>query len=298
MPFRPRTSRSSYRKKTFKRRTSRPYKKRYTRKPNTINRLTMKAPVAARSLKVKLPWVKTFEFVGSAEGFTQSFSFHGNSVFPWCTEAQTNAVNTVARLTTGDNLPAGIVQYSNLYDRYYVSGNKISIEATIGSVETDAQNAIMRAVLLAVPFNNNSNLQPSTMNDTWEAVRNQLDGYNYEQLLGWPYAKWKMIGSNNGSFGRLKFNMFRKTKSMCGVKDLIDNVIYQSNLVDGATAFSNANSQLPNYSPQNGYMYYLRFFNESGEDNVLSVNLTVRMMIYFTMFSKEFTPTTLVTVTP
>lgn len=296
MPFRSRTSRSSYRKKTFKRRTSRFAKRRsaYRKKPNNTNKLVMRAPLASRQLRIKLPWVKTFGFESSAGGFpTQSYSFYGSGIFPYSEMAQTTTGGNTPRLVTGDNLPSGISEYSHLYNKYAIDGSSIAVEAYTDVPDDVNPGQQIGVVLLAVPYDTSSGNV-----DSWNDTRAQLDAYDYEQLLGWPYAKWKALGSNSGSYSRLKFKMFRKTKAMCGLKDLVDNDNYTGRLTNGKTTFTNmVDNGVLQYNPQSGFMYYLRFFAQGQEGSSAYVRVTVRMMLYATMFSREFNPTTKITIT-
>lgn len=295
MPFRPRTSRSSYRKKTYKRRFTRFTKRRtaYRKKANNTNRLVMRAPLASRQLRIKLPWVKTFGFESSATGFSaQSYSFYGSGIFPYSQNAQTTTGGNTPLLVTGDNLPSGIVEYSNLYNKYVIDGSSIAVEAYTDVPNDTNPGQQIGVVLLAVPYESDAG-----SDDSWNATRAQLDSYDYEQLLGWPYAKWKALGSNTGSYSRLKFKMFRKTKAMCGLKDLIDNDNYTGHLIDGKTEFTDrVDNGVLEYNPTSGFMYYLRFFAQGQEDSSAYVRVTVRMMLYATMFSREFNPTTKIIV--
>lgn len=254
--------------------TTRTRRSRRPRARNNVNQLTMRAPLASRLLRVKLPWVKTFDSSVATSG-SESYAFQGNGVFPYTAAGQTGANSPAA----GDSLPAGEVEYSRLYDKYFINGSSINIEAVLTSPES---NTLLRAVLLAVPFVTGTG---GTNNDDWQAVKAQLDGYTYEQLLAWPYAKWRMIAANTGGVPRLRFKMFRKTKSMCGIKDLRDNQDYGGHLSDGGIV-----SSMP-INPLNGFMYYLRFFNASSQ-NVAPYSLTVRMSLYFTMTNREFNPIT------
>lgn len=272
------------RRRTYRRRTvarpRRAYSARTRRvrrsRTNNINSLTMKAPLASRLLRVKLPWIKTFSVTMPNGPSSQSFAFQGNAIVPY------TAVGQVApnpnNVTAGDTLPAGEVEYSQLYDRYYINGSSIKVE--IVNTNTGSDNALIRAVLLAIPFVNDTN-------DTWGANKAQLDGYTYDQLLAWPYAKWRMVGSNTGGASRVILKMFRKTKHMCGIKDLRDNQDYSGRLTDGSSAASSANT-----NPSNGFMYYLRLFTNAGTP---VIEMTARMTLYITMTNREFNPTVPVT---
>lgn len=268
---------------------TRPYRKRYGKKygrkrfskkrfaRNNVNSLTMRAPLASRLLRVKLPWIKTFAPNIATTG-SQSYAFQGNGIVPY-TAAGQSGNNT---LGAGDSLPAGEVEYSQFYDRYVINGSSIKVEAISINGQAQAMSPLIRAVLVAVPFIND-------VNDSWSGVKAQLDTYTYEELLAWPYAKWRMIGSNTGGASRLIFKMFRKTKQMSGVKDLRDNNQYTGLLTDGTTTANNGNN------PPAGFMYYLRFFN-SNTSLTAPLEITVRMSLYVTMFSREFNPVRTITI--
>lgn len=269
-PSRPYRTHKRYGKKYNRRRFT---KKRFAR--NNVNQLTMRAPLASRLLRIKLPWVKTFNVSVPMSG-SMSWSFQGNGIVPYTVSGQTGIVNTPA---AGDSLPAGEVEYSQFYDKYFINGSSIKVEAVNLNSQAAAVSPLLRAVLLAIPF------FASGVNDNWQNNKAQLDAYTYEQLLAWPYAKWRMLASNSGGSSRLNFKMFRKTKNMCGLKDLRDNQEYSGQLTDGSTAPSSFND----VNPGNGFMYYLRFFNQNTTTDT-GLSLTVRMSLYLTMTNREFNP--------
>lgn len=265
---RPSTRRPAARRSRFTR-------KRFAR--NNINQLTMRAPLASRLLRVKLPWVKTFD-QNVAGGGSNSWAFQGNAICPYTVAGQTAGTNAPA---AGDSLPAGEVEYSALYDRYFINGSSIKIEAiNSATVNTATATQVLRCVLLAIPF-------VSSTDDSWQANKAQLDAYTYEQLLAWPFAKWRMIGISSGGAPRLTMKMFRKTKAMCGIKDLRDNAEYGSHLNDGTLT--------PPQNPQNGFMYYFRVFNNLGT-TATTVAITVRMSLYCTLTDREFNPIRTITI--
>lgn len=251
---------------------SRFQKKRFAR--NNVNQLTMRAPLASRLLRIKLPWVKSFDPVVAVSG-SQSYAFQGNAIVPYTASGQ-SGLNTPA---SGDSLPAGEVEYSGLYDRYFVNGSSIKVEVVSINSQQLASSPLVRAVLLAIPF-----VSPGS-GDNWQANKAQLDAYSYDQLLAWQYAKWRMLGSNAGGSSRLIFKMFRKTKSMSGLKDLRDNIEYSGDLTDGSLS----SASMAGINPLNGFMYYLRFFNHDATTTA-PLAITVRMSLYMTMTNREFNP--------
>lgn len=259
-------------RRTFRRKSRRFTKKRYAR--NNINQLTMRAPLASRLLRVKLPWVSTWDDpVGMSDSI--SYAFQGNGIVPYTSLGQTGS----NRPDTGDVLPAGQIEYSNLYDRYYINGSSIKIEIINTTIPGGTQQFnIVRAVLLAVPTTGG--------NDSWQSTKTQLDNYSYDELLSWPYAKWRVIGANTGGSSRVFFKMFRKTKSMCGLKDLRDNIDYAGPLTDGSSSVPTTGNGI---NPVAGFMYYLRLFNQSST-LVAPVSITARMSLYCTLTNREFNP--------
>lgn len=246
----------------------------------------MRAPLASRMLRVKLPWIKTFSANIAVNG-SPSYAFQGNAIVPYTAMGHSGNAAGNRLVSAGDLLPAGAVQYSQFYDRYVINGSSIKVEAIGTNSQAQQVSPLVRAVLLAVPFISND-LAP--VSDDWLGVKTQLDAYTYEQLLAWPYAKWRMIGSNSGGASRLLFKMFRKTKQMSGVKDLRDNSEFVGHLTDGTVA---ADNTMPN--PAAGFMYYLRFFN-ANPSLTAPLEITVRMSLYVTMFSREFNPIQTITV--
>lgn len=275
------------RRRAYRRRAPTRARKSYTsrtrrirrRRVNNVNALTMKAPLASRLLRVKLPWIKSFK-VSIQPSSTQSYAFQGNGIVPYTALGQVwpNG-NTVS---AGDTLPAGEIEYSQLYDRYYMNGSSIKVE--IVNTHSSGISSLFRAVLLSVPFVNDNT-------DSWQHVKQQLDGYTYEQLLAWPFAKWRLVGGNTGGASRAIFKMYRKTKHMCGIKDLRDNLEYSGRLTDGSTDVTGSASSI---NPYNGFMYYLRLFSNSADTTHIA-EITVRMTLYVTMTNREFNPTVAVT---
>lgn len=263
------------------------YNRRFKRKRfarNSVNQLSMRAPLASRLLRVKLPWVET-ENLSLSNTVATSICFQGNALCPTTASGLSN--NNIP--AAGDTIASGAIEYSNFYDRYTINGSSINIEILNRAVNSPAdpnitvQSGVVRAALLAVPFTTGQTA------DTWQQVRTQLDSYSYEQLLAWPYAKWRMLGANTGGASRLVFKMFRKTKAMCGIKDLRDTDHYTSRMPDNGASMAGG---LGVGNPSAGFMYYLRLFPESasGASNNQSVAITTRMSLYTTMFQREFNP--------
>lgn len=279
-----------YNRKPSSRRTTKRYGKKYGRKRfknkrfNNVSQLSMRATLAPRTLYVKLPWVQTFTPTVGTSG-TQRIYFQGNGLVPYTTTGQ-NPANPNNNPGAGDIFPAGAVEYSQFYDKYFINGSSIKVEAVSTNSQALATSPLVRAVLLAVPFYRYA-VGSTTDGDGWGEVRDQLNGYSYEQLLAYPFAKWRMLGTNTGGASRLVFKMFRKTKPLVGVKDIKDNKELSGELPDGSIV-DNANT--PAINPFTGFMYYLRFFNADATTTA-PLQITVRMKLYATFTSREFNPT-------
>lgn len=278
-----------YGKKYGKKRFS---KKRFAR--NGVNQLTMRAPQASRLLRVKLPYTKSFSASFTGPG-SKWYAFQGNSIFPFTNNGQNASYpGGPGNLpTTGDTiLPMGTI-YSSMYDRYTINGSSFKVQMV-----NAASASPFRVVLLAIPFQGQVQTNPNIANnDTWIANLIQLNSYGYEELLSWPYAKWRMLGSSDGGTTSLHMKMFRKTKNMCGVKDLRDNNEYQGFTTDGEIHETDDNN-FYQCTPQSGFLYYLRIFSGLPGDDVRSFELTIRMSLYITFWAREFIPSQVILPPP
>lgn len=251
-------------------------KKKFLKYKNNNNMLNIRPLTIARNLNVKLPWVKTFndDVLGSG---SKTYVFQGNTIIPHTSLSSGHP-------SSGDNIPSGLLQYSQFYNKGIVYGSSIKIEIVNPTVQTSVANGVFRAVLISVPFTNQTD-------DGYEDTISQLNSYTYEQLLSWPGAKWKMISSSSGSNNRCFFKMFRKTKSMVGVKDMRDQINDNNDLSvhlpDGETVSTSYRRA------STGFIYYLKLFNLS--TNVQVPDITVRMKLYMGMTQREFIPTSVIT---
>lgn len=264
----------TYARKTYRSRFSR--KKRFIKYKNGSNMLNMNALLSSRNLNVKLPIAMSFT-PNIASGTNTSFAFQGNAAIPYTASGQSGVNNPSA----GDIIPAGLIQYAQFYNQIRIYGSSIKLEIINTAVSTSIQAGVFRCVLLAVPFTN----QPV---DNWVATKAQLDTYGYDALLNWPGAYWRSIASSSGSNNKLYFKMFRKTKSMCGVKDMRD----QFSVFNQGSPESTAAAGLT--PPSVGFMYYLRIFNQSTTTSIIA-DISVRMKLYVGFYSKEFIPPQVVT---
>lgn len=269
-------------------------KKRFTKKRfarNGVNQLTMRAPQASRLLRVKLPYTKSFSASFTGAG-SKWYAFQGNSIFPFTTKGQDDSIpGAIGNVpTTGDTITPMISNYSQMYDKYTVNGSSIKLQ-----IVNAASPSPFRVVLLSIPFNGRfGDVTTSAGNDTWVANLAQLNSYGYEELLSWPYAKWRMLGSSNGGTTSVHMKMFRKTKNMCGIKDLRDNGEYQAFTTDGNINENATQNAFYGCTPQSGFMYYLRIFSQIPGEDYRPFEITVRMSLYVTLWAREFIPSQII----
>lgn len=262
--------------------TSRRFKRKNFSK-NSVSLLKQNAPLAARSMYVKLPWVKSYNPSVGANS-SVAIAIQGNAIVPYTDNGQNGSGGLGNVVTTGDQISAGGLEYAQFYDRYTAYGSSIKIEAMPGvGVTGGSNNNVFKACLFAVPFTGFTGATGTAVGtDSWPNVIDQLLNYTYEQLLSWPGAQWRMVSFGAGQ-NRLKFKMFRKTKSMCGITNVNDNAEYSGYMPDNTVTGLTGNAGV---NPTHGFMYYLRFFNQSGA--ATPVDLIIRMKTYFKLTSREF----------
>lgn len=260
----------------------------YRKKANNQNILTMGAKIASRLLNIKLPWLHSFAQVfadlNAVPTNGMNYAFGGNSMVPYCASAQSGAV-AYPTARAGDVMPAGMLEYSNLYDRATVYGSKI----TISFINTGGSaDQFWRVILLSVPYMTGAATEP--VSDDWGNTKAQLDGYGYRDLISWPGAINKVCGF--GGAGRCTVSAYSSTKKKCGLKDIRDVSIgpnsYGAPLNDGLQTINGGLSQ-----PQNGFMWYLRIqpINPVGGDSG-SYEFTVKQTNYCGLSNREFTKNT------
>lgn len=253
--------------------------------------------LVARNQFVKLPWSytdrRTFEASSLApiryafSGSTQSPSlFHGG---------------------VGINVdhdrpkPAGFDQYAKMYNSARVHGSSIKVELLTNSGSDQASNNTGQAVrlcLLALPYDSSDEMQQRIVGSGYWINQNPVSprdvsftslgtsstlatiwNASYERLINHPYAKWFTLGGSS-SASRCTMKMFRKTKSMCQVKDLKDNESFEF------TTGQQIRLATPDtmFGPDDGFVYYLFVFPTKPATTQDSIVLTVKMKYYFEFF--------------
>lgn len=267
------------RRKTYRRRyPARPIiRKRYGKKYNrlrfrnkrfvksTATSTTIRPPLASRNLYVKLPYSRVFASSISANS-AQSYVFSGNALVPYTAAAD-------GSVAVGDILPSGLIQYGQFYNDAVAFGSSFKCQIV---APAQAANTLLRCVLITMPFRSG----PGGVTDqTRSALISQLDSYSYEQLVAWPYASWKTTSIGAGGTPSVYFKKFRKTKSMLGIKDVVDNSFLNMDMPQTTADLAG--------NPGIGFIWYLRIFNRSGTDAV-SPEVVVKMSTYLKMSTREF----------
>lgn len=256
-----------------RRRPYRSYRRRYTRrsrfsskkkffKYSNKQRTVVRPSIQARELYVKLPWKQTTTQTATGSG-SIDFSFLGNSLIP-------NPASTSP--SAGEIWAAGTTEYAAFYEYYRVLGSSINIRI----VTVEATNGPIRCVLLPIA---------GPINDLSTKIT-ELDGYTYDQLTMLPYAQSRVVGLGNTSNTYTTFKMFRKTKSMVGIKDLRDEDTTRATLpdVDGSAGSGSL------IVSGNVWFYYFKVFNVSASNSAFQ--LEVKMSYYVQMLGRDSTVAT------
>lgn len=261
--------RKSFRRRRYPRRTTRYSRRarrpgRYTRTRRTratANYSKQGGRVISRKTQVKFPYTWTnLEAVGANSSV--SLTFVGNALIP---NSSSYANDTPQ---PGDYWAAGVTEYSGFYDKYRVDGSSIKI-----NISTTVANSSLEAVLIAVPT--------TTVGGQVSAMISTLDALDYNEIMAWQYASWKLLqaGGNNQS---IWFNKFRRTRSMLGYKDAgdVQELLAEMPLTDGTGGVKWRQSDMCNW------FYYLRVFNTTA--NASSFNIIVKMVQYTTLQNLRF----------
>lgn len=267
-----------FRKKYSKRSYSRPrvykrYGKKYGRRrwkskkfvKSTATSSTIRPPLASRNLYVKLPYSRVFATsIGTSSA--QSYVFTGNALVPYTAAASGNPA-------AGDVLPGGLIQYGQFYNDAVAFGSSFKCQIMAPST---AVNSLLRCVLITMPFRDGV---IGGSDQDRSAVITQLDSYTYEQLIAWPYASWKTLSIGSGGSPTVYFKKFRKTKSMLGVKDVVDGPEFRMDMPQTTADLAG--------DPSEGFIWYLRIFNRSTTDAIVP-EVVVKMSTYLKMSTREF----------
>jgi len=242
---------------------------------------------------VKLTWTK--EWQASLAATTAKWA---NVTFPFQTGTRTYpTVATPASMcllgshfctplgsaTAGYNedYPSGLLDWSTFYEQAICFGSSISIQMfPSGASATTVPD--IRYVLLAIACQDTDDV--TEPNEAVSVTKNRLDVLDYEDLSSYPGARSGYIKSALNTPTRIK--MFRKTKSMLGLKDLTDNQELRMILPTSANINTGSNTMDgTTNSASLGWLWYLRLFPFSPAAEPL-INFTIRVNYYTQLSSR------------
>lgn len=168
-----------------------------------------------------------------------------------------------------EDYPSGLVDWSSFYDEAICFGSSISIQAMFSN---PTAVTLFRYVLLPIATKNYLDLQ--SPNSPAATTRAQLDALDYGDISSYPGARSGYIRPSASGVSRVK--MFRKTKHMLGLKDVIDSQTDLSMTLPKAASLNiGDNTQ----GLGQGWLWYYRIFAyEAG--TVSNLLFTVRINYY------------------
>jgi len=163
----------------------------------------------------------------------------------------------------GDTLYTGLEQYGNYYGMARCFASKIRAHITNSSIEGSCKVA-----LLAVPWRSGG------YTFTANAPSILTSSYSQTQLFSYPGTRIIYLGSSTGSDNIKTLSMFRKSKTMLGVKNLKDDE-YSSFLMSSSLGHS-----LWAY-PNDVWYYALAFWNNSQTTGNFTLSLELTSAFQF-----------------
>jgi len=127
--------------------------------------------------------------------------------------------------------------------------------------------------LVAYPYNNAS----TNLRETYDYLSSLTD----DNLQSLAYAQSKMV-TMAAAKQEIFFKNFRKTKSMCGVKDIEDNDDMEINIPQSGTDFSSSA-----YCAGQGFVYYLRISNLAAASNNTAFMVNCKLTQYWKLTSRR-----------
>lgn len=262
------------RKTTYRKKT---HKKAKRRTVNNLNAVSINPVTYPRILYSKHRWVGIENQQTCTAGSSLRRVYLGNSASPFPTQGALGAFGAIPNnIPAGEVYPGGFIEWSQLYDKYFVTGSHITMNA-LCSVTTSL--IYIRAVMIPIMPS------PDTGTDTLTNMINQLDAYTYDQLMVYPQAQSRDLLNVQSGLGKITFKSYRKTKDMLTIKDLADNPQINADTPNSA----GANGQRPQDNldgTSNLWGFYVRFFNRGAAD--VQIDLTTRMKLYFRYSQRRF----------
>lgn len=259
----------SFKKKGKKRFSSK--KKFY--KTNNLNSLSIRPMVYPRELYVKMKSVQLESTNIALSSSTRRFYLGNSSSFYPPQGALTAFVAPNVVVPAGELYPGGFCEYGSFYDKYRVLGSSITID---GYVTTNSNDSFIRLVFIPIQPS------PDGAGDAIEDMINQLDAYDFNQLMAYPQAQYRQAAIQTGGFAHYKFKCFRKTKTMLNIKDVRDQ---HENLNSDMPTTTGTGGQRPSSTYQWGY--YFRAFNDSAT-TAQNIKQTVTVKSYVNFNQRRY----------
>lgn len=283
MAFRSRRSRISRarprrafgsRARTRRSRTSRMYK-------STRNHASFKSQGLPRELAVKFPFYSERPLVNTQSAVNRVVIL-GNSLDPTPAALQgpTSTPPSSQTVTLGDVLVPGHSEYTGFYGVSQVMGSAWTIQFTnlFGEGPESAPVSLAnRVVALVCPYQLRPGTTPANQPAFLLERIEELDSMRFEDLCAQPYAKVYNLNSPESGHETRIIKIYRRTKSLIGVKDMKDRLSVSSETLPVAVG---------NVLPSEGWFIYLRMAPLPGGLVQGVVAMTIRGQVYAHLTSR------------
>lgn len=173
-----------------------------------------------------------------------------------------------------ESYPLGIQNWSDFYEKAICYGSSIKI--TLMPVATDIS---LRWVLIPVAAEDSGDIRRP--NATSASLRANFDALSFPSLCAYPGARWGFVKPGNN--GPTTVKMFRKTKSMLGMKDIKDN---QGELeMELPVGVNEGSNSLTDHDTQ-GWLWYFRVFNSTGNSSGIT-QFMVQLKYYLQLLDRR-----------
>lgn len=267
--YKPRKPMKAFRTKSRRSTASRVYKRR---------NLTTLFP---RQLTGKFRFFKSIANSSIATGASARYVLYGTDISPYSTSD--NAV-AVGAGWTYQNVPVnpdtyynGIGQYADIYGLAHVLYSKLNLSILQG--QNSATGSAFTVSCVVVPV-----VGETEGGQTIIAKIDKLDGFTYDQLASLKGARHGMIGHAAGGPNKWFAKSTMLTRSMFGVKDVIDNKklackMPASDLSSGARQGCVDGSDINGY---NASAYYIRIFNNASSTTSVNIEMSMSSIVRLT----------------
>lgn len=276
MVYKKYAKKSNYSKKlkNYNRKRKRFVRKTFTRSPPKL-RAGLYIPNQAM---IKLPFTRFLTTDMIASGGVYGLPIWGTGI---CCPLTASTGGTPS---SGDIYPLGVVQYSDLYQYYKVMGASCKVQinnSTLvsGDSTATAQSSALCALLAVqgVPYSTDtgSNYQKIIAADT-------------QDLVSYPHCSWNLVSHNVGSRQNIYLKKFVKTKTMIGVKDVLDVDELQGLLPNNTSSSLSPRGTNPT-SDDSNFFFYLRIDpSVTAITPSSSFQIVLKMKYYVMLYGRDF----------